>query len=90
MRSNKKVTKKLEWLGRKIYDMALNTKKLTIFSFFGSPTTKGWRLLVYSVQCTLYNVDCAEYNLKKESGIIKVGLRLVLRCTPFVNSAHWH
>ena len=33
--------------------MALNTYRFITFPFFGPPTTKGWRPLLYSIQYTL-------------------------------------
>ena len=61
LRSKKGHQKNLEEMAKKYELMALNKKGFKIFPFFGPPTTKGWRPLVYTVYCTLYSVRTA-YN----------------------------
>ena len=48
----KKSSKNLKEMGKKIYDMALNKIRFTIFPLFSPLTTKGWRPLLYTVHTT--------------------------------------
>ena len=53
-RSKKKVIKKrLGRLAKKNELMAISKKRFLIFPFFGPPSTKGWRPLVYIVESTM-------------------------------------
>ena len=54
--AEKKVTKNLGRLAKKYELMALGKRRSLIFPFFGPPTTKGWRPLVYSIQYTLFSI----------------------------------
>ena len=48
--------KNLKEMGKKIYGMALNKIRFTIFPFFGPLTTKGWRPLLYTVHTTSIDI----------------------------------
>ena len=59
----KKVISKIwkEWL--KNMSWWPSAKRIIIFPFFGTPITKGWRPLLYSIHYTVYNVHCTLYTV---------------------------
>ena len=54
--AKKRPPKNLGRLAKKYELLALGKRRSLIFPFLGTPTTKGWRPLVYTVYCIVYTV----------------------------------